>query len=117
KAGAHTIGVTFVQKTAARNVSVFKPLQAPVDTVDSDGAPRIESVTVAGPFDATGPGDTASRRQIFSCRPVHQDDERRCASTITATLAKHAFRGPVGQEDVARLMKYYDQGRTKSGGF
>jgi len=117
KAGEHTIGITFVQKTAARNESVFKPLQAPVDTVDSDGVPRIDIVTVAGPFDVTGPGDTASRQRIFTCRPTNQSDERRCATTIAGTLARRAFRGPVSPEDVARLMTYYDQGRAKSGGF
>ena len=104
KAGAHVVGVTFVRKTGALNVSVYKPLQAPVDTVDSDGAPKLDSVTIRGPFDVTGPGDTASRRQIFSCRPSSQNDERACASTIATTLARRAFRRPVSTEDVARLM-------------
>ena len=38
KAGAHVVGVTFVRKTGALNVSVYKPLQAPVEggfTVDA----------------------------------------------------------------------------------
>jgi mono/diheme cytochrome c family protein len=117
KAGAHVVGVTFVRKTGALNVSVYKPLQAPVDTVDSDGAPKLDSVTIRGPFDVTGPGDTASRRQIFSCRPSTQNDERACASTIATTLSRRAFRRPVSTEDVARLMKYYDLGRVKAGGF
>jgi len=117
KAGAHVVGVTFVRKTGALNVSVYKPLQAPVDTVDSDGAPKLDSVTIRGPFDVTGPGDTASRRQIFSCRPSTQNDERACASVIATTLARRAFRRPVSTEDVARLMKYYDLGRVKAGGF
>ena len=117
KAGAHTIGVTFVQKTAARNESIFRPLQAPVDTVDADGVPRIERVTVAGPFEPTGPGETESRHRLFVCRPSSSADERACASTITAALARRAFRRPVGDSEVAALMKYYDQGRTKKGGF
>ena len=117
KAGAHEIGVTFARKSAARNVSVFKPLQAPVDTVDSDGAPRIDSVTLSGPFDATGPGDTASRRRIFSCRPTSANDERACATKIATTVARRAFRGNASPEDIARLMSAYDQGRGKSGGF
>ena len=117
KAGVHAIGVTFVQKTAARNVSVFKPLTAPVDTVDSDGAPKIESVTITGPFDTTGPGDTASRRAIFTCQPTKTTDARACATTITTALARRAFRAPVAKEDVARLMTYYDQGSQKAGGF
>ena len=41
----------------------------------------------------------------------------RCASTIATTLARRAFRRPVSTEDVARLMKYYDLGRVKAGGF
>ena len=117
KAGPHTVGVTFVEKTGARNVTIYRPLRGPVDSVDSDGVPKIDSVLIAGPFDASGPGDTPSRRRIFTCRPAAARDERTCATTIVSTLARRAFRRPVSQADIRQLMTFYDAGRTSRGTF
>jgi mono/diheme cytochrome c family protein len=117
KAGARTIGVTFLAKTGARNPLLLKPLRAPVDTVDVDGIPRIDSVSIKGPFDPTGPGDTASRRRIFVCRPATAAAERPCARRIVATIARRAIRGPVSPETLAHLLKYFDEGRARRGNF
>jgi hypothetical protein len=117
KAGPRTIGVTFVAKTAARNVTIYRPLRGPVDSVDSDGVPKIDSVLIAGPFNITGPGDTPSRRRIFTCRPASRADERSCATTIVSALARRAFRRPVGQADVRQLLTFYDKGRATRGTF
>jgi hypothetical protein len=116
KAGTHAVGITFVEKTAARGVTVLKPLRSPVDTVDSDGIPRIDSVNIAGPFNATSPGDTASRRRIFTCTPSGAD-ERRCATSIVSAIARRAYRRPVTDSEVARLMSFFDMGRQKRGSF
>jgi len=117
KAGTHTIAVTFLAKTGARNPLLLKPLRAPVDTVDVDGIPRVDSVSIKGPFDATGPGDTASRRRIFACRPLSTAEERACARRIVSTLARRAFRGPVSADTIAHLLKYFDEGRARRGTF
>jgi mono/diheme cytochrome c family protein len=117
KAGAHEIGVTFVAKSGARNPTIFKPLRAPVDTVDTDGIPRIDSVNIMGPFNANGPGDTASRRRIFQCRPQSAADERRCATEIVSTLARRAFRRPVTDAEVSHVLGFFDMGRSKHGSF
>ena len=69
-AGPHAIGVTFVQKTNALPPTLLQPYLSTLDPVDSDGVPRFEAVTISGPFKATGPGDTPSRRRIFACRPA-----------------------------------------------
>ena len=36
---------------------------------DQRTQPNVYSISVTGPFEATGPGDTPSRRRIFTCRP------------------------------------------------
>ena len=41
-----------------------------IDPFDSDGVPQRDAVTITGPFNRTGPGDTPSRRRIFVCRPA-----------------------------------------------
>ena len=60
-----------------------------------NGIPLIDHVQITGPFDATGPGDTPSRRRIFVCRPASAEDELPCAKKILSTLARRAYRRPV----------------------
>src|SRR6266508_5667799 len=55
----------------------------------------IEVVTVSGPFNATGRGETPSRAKIFVCRHAQEKEESTCAKQILATLARRAFRRPV----------------------
>ena len=117
KAGTHAIGVTFVEKSAARGVTVLKPLRSPVDTVDSDGIPRIDSVHVAGPFNPTSAGETASRARIFTCRPASTADERRCAASIVSAIARRAYRRPVTATDVEQHMAFFDMGRSRRNSF
>ncbi len=117
KAGPRRIGVTFVEKTGARNQAYFRPLIATTDVVDSDGVPRIDSVTITGPSSATAGAETPSRLRVFSCRPSAERGERVCASAITRRLARHAFRRPVSNAEVDGLMKYFDEGRSRRGTF
>jgi mono/diheme cytochrome c family protein len=67
----------------------------------------VQQISVIGPYDIKGPGDTPSRRKIFVCRPAAAADEDACAQKIIATLARHAYRRPVTQADTAPLMKIY----------
>ncbi|HEY1877301.1 MAG TPA: DUF1592 domain-containing protein, partial [Rhizomicrobium sp.] len=71
----------------------------------------VMQISVAGPYDAAGAGDTASRRKIFLCHPSKGLGEEACAKKIVSTLARHAYRRPVTAVDVAPLMKMYAQGR------
>lgn len=79
------------------------------------------SITVTGPFDATGAGDTPSRRRVFVCRPVGsggsaaRDEDRDCAREILGTLASRAFRRPVDRDDpsLAILMQFFEAGRSE----
>jgi mono/diheme cytochrome c family protein len=69
-------------------------------------------VTVDGPFNPTGnPVDTASRNRIFVCRAPDPSEETACASRILSNLATKAYRRPVTNQDLAPLMKFYNEGR------
>ncbi len=57
--------------------------------------PGITQVTIAGPFNATGPGDTPSRRRLLVCTPASAAEELPCARTILSALATRAFRRPI----------------------
>lgn len=71
----------------------------------------VMQISVQGPYDIKGPGDTPSRRKIFICHPSKTLAEEACARTILSTLARHAYRRPVTEADVAPLMKIYAVGR------
>jgi hypothetical protein len=95
-----------------------------------NGLPVVEQVTVTGPFDATGPGDTPSRRKVFTCRPgdapsgrgspgnaANAGSEAGCARTILSNLARRAYRRPVTAADIDPLMEIYQAGRADGGSF
>src|SRR5215469_2044809 len=47
----------------------------------------VMQISVAGPYEVTGSGDTASRRKIFLCHPGKGLGEEGCAKKIVAMLA------------------------------
>ena len=71
----------------------------------------VMQISVVGPYDVKGAGDTPSRRKIFICRPSASLSEQACATKILSTLARHAYRRPVTAADVSPLMKIYAEGR------
>jgi hypothetical protein len=116
-AGPHTIGVAFVEKPSTQNSWRLQPfVRSSHDTFDPTGYPHLDVFSVTGPYNATGPGDTPSRRRIFSCRPATAADEEPCARAIVTRLARLAYRGQVSPDDITRLMAFYAEGR-KGGDF
>ena len=75
--------------------------------------PGIHQVFVSGPFDGTVPGDTPSRRRIFTCYPEGAAEEEPCAREIIGRLARRAYRRPVGPDDVEPLLGLYREGRRE----
>ncbi len=79
----------------------------------------VGTVSISGPFEVHGPGDTPSRKKIFSCYPSSQAEELSCAEEILSTLARQAYRRPVDEGDVERLLALYrdpaNQGDFESG--
>jgi mono/diheme cytochrome c family protein len=111
KAGPKLIGVAFVQRTDARDEATLRPRMRSRGT-----QPAINSVTISGPYNATGGGDSPSRRRIFVCRPASAADELPCARRILSTLARRAYRRPSNETDVRELLPFYERGR-KEGSF
>jgi cytochrome c551/c552 len=113
KAGPRNVGVAFLQKSPAQGGNRLEPfLRTTLIATDHLGLPHVESVSITGPFNARGSGDTPSRRRIFICRPVRGGDEHQCARTIISTLAHRAFRRPPTATEIGRLMTFFDRGRA-----
>jgi hypothetical protein len=113
KAGPHEIGVAFLERSATENTLRLQSyIRSSNDTLDPAGHPHLLTFTVTGPFNPTGPGDTPSRRRIFTCRPASSRDELPCARKILTTLSYRAYRGMSTPADLQRLMEFYESGRT-----
>ncbi len=80
-----------------------------------DGYAAVEGLTIHGPYDPTGPGDTPSRRIIFVCRPNGAADEGPCAKRILSSLAERAYRRPVTGAELKTLLDFYETGRRGRG--
>jgi hypothetical protein len=118
KAGPHEVGVTFYRKPGDLVERVREPFPNPRVFGDDGGSmPAVTSVSVIGPHDAKGPGDTPSRRRIFACHPINASQEAACARTIVSRLARRAYRGAVSDADVQVLLDFYRNGRAEGGTF
>jgi Protein of unknown function (DUF1592)/Protein of unknown function (DUF1588)/Protein of unknown function (DUF1587)/Protein of unknown function (DUF1585)/Protein of unknown function (DUF1595)/Cytochrome C oxidase, cbb3-type, subunit III len=105
-AGPHVIGVAFLRDISEGSRRLQPFVRSSADTYDITGRPHVSSITIAGPYNATGPGDTPSRRRIFVCT---------CPTQIVSTLARRAFRRPVAAKDLEPLMRFYEAGRKEAG--
>jgi mono/diheme cytochrome c family protein len=134
-AGPQTIGVAIIRKANARGV----------DDLFSEHAASagVTNLVINGPLNPTGPGDTPSRRRIFTCTPpspasapsgalarlrrdppqsdpggsTTSSEEERCARTILSKLATRALRRPVAASDatIGVLMRFFESGRKLRG--
>ena len=77
--------------------------------------PHLSELMITGPERTAGLSQTASREKIFTCRPTSPSDERTCAETIVARLAREAYRRPVTAEDLEGPMSFYDRGAAAEG--
>ncbi len=78
-----------------------------------DSNPRLGSIDITGPYNVTGPGDTPSRRQIFSCYPERESAavQTSCARDILARLGRLAYRRTLTPDDVDSLIEFFEIGR------
>ncbi len=120
-AGPHEVGVAFLRKTSAEPEGIRKLYLRPFTGEGSGGdsrfQPYVESLTIAGPYESSGARPvegTPSRERIFTCRPASGAtvEETACAREILSTIARRAYRRPVTDDDVERLLVFYERGRA-----
>jgi len=126
KAGPRVIVVTFIKHPSTPTENIVMPRLRGAGQL-----PGVASVTLKGPQNATGPGDTLSRRRIFVCRPPSLASELRrgspeggsasasaeadCARKILSTLARRAYRRPVTDADIQVPLAFYRDARATEG--
>lgn len=116
KAGSRVVTVSFT-KDFGEPEGIPQPTGGRAVAINEwyDGNPSVDSVSIGGPYNMVGPGDTPSRRRIFSCVPKGASDEQACAVQILSALARRAYRRALVHEDVQELLGFYDAGRQHGG--
>ena len=112
KAGPHKIGIAFVARSMPESDDKLEPLGS---LGQIPRVPGVLGVEVVGPAEPMGISDTPSRAKIFICYPKTESEEYPCAQQIVANLARHAYRRPVGDVDLAAPLRFYKVGREKHG--
>ena len=101
KAGPRLLSASFLRRARGPAVDLVMKFETTLINIATEGPgvsvlPHLNTLAVNGPFNVTGPGDTPSRRKIFTCRPAAAGEEERCARKIVSSLATLAYRRPVG---------------------
>jgi cytochrome c551/c552 len=107
-AGPHAVGVALVDSQRGAGVDdIYSDFR-----LDAAFTPpgAINAVTISGPFNPTGVGDTPSRRRVFVCASADPS----CARRILTVLARRAYRGPVAPSEIDTLMTFYEEGRRQA---
>ena len=108
-AGPHTIAAAPVVRTHTGGSDSIFAVEA--------RTPGISQVSITGPHNATGPGDTPSRRRLFVCQPASAAEAEPCARRILRTLATRAYRRPVADPsaELNTLVAVYREGAGAAG--
>lgn len=116
QAGRRKVAVTWQQKNAAETHEPLELHTRDLDLQNMNGLPTLDYTDIIGPFNVSGAGETASRRQIFSCYPQDKAAEPECAEQILSTLGRRAYRRPLDNADMNLIFSYYEDG-ARQGGF
>lgn len=116
KAGPRRVGVTFRKNPSALLETKRQPYQARYNMHRHPRlGPAIYQVSINGPYQTTGPGDTPSRSRILTSRPANAGEEDRCAREVIASLTRRAYRRPVSEEDLAGPLEFYRRAKPSEG--
>ena len=128
KAGPREVVVTFPKAPSALIETERQPFLARFNLHRHPRtAPALYQVSITGPYDAKGPGDTPSRRAILgdwasssgsaslSEPALTVSESERRARLILEPLLRRAYRGPVSEQDLAKPLHFFREGRDEEG--
>jgi hypothetical protein len=112
EAGQHEVSVAFIRRNSAQTEEPLELHTRDQDLQNMNGVPLVDYVTIIGPIDAAGPGDTLSRRMIFTCEPAQAAEELPCAEEILSRLGRRAYRRSLSEHELGELVDLYELGRS-----
>ena len=123
-AGPHRLGVTFLRNSDSLLETKRQPYEARFNMHRHPRtAPAVFQVSIVGPYQATGAGDSPSRRRLFddTFGPTtakgsaqNQEDVDGTAAVILKRLLRRAYRRPVTDEDLAEPLEFFRQNWSES---
>ena len=123
-AGPHDLGVTFIKNPTELIETERQPFIARFNMHRHPRtAPALYQVSITGPFDATGPGDTPSRRLIFgetktaAAKPSSATEQLARAREILTPILRRAYRRPVNDDDLRKPLQFFTEGSAEGAGF
>ncbi|HUP40041.1 MAG TPA: DUF1592 domain-containing protein [Vicinamibacterales bacterium] len=115
-AGPHVLGVTFPRKPSLLLETARQPYEAHFNYYRHPRLqPAVYEVSIVGPYNPAGSGDTPSRRRVFSCTPSSDKDADVCAKKILSTLMRRAYRRPVNDADLKKPFELYRTAKAADG--
>jgi mono/diheme cytochrome c family protein len=118
KAGTHVITASTILRSHAEKDDLIKPfLRTTIDGLDIMGDPSVDRLTVEGPLNPTGVGQTPSRAKIFACTAQNEKEELPCARKIVSALLRRAYRRPLKDSDLETPLSFYQRRRNGNGSF
>src|SRR5439155_13655365 len=117
RAGSRLVGATFIATNYRPSLDIIR--QYDRKSLENNTIPQMQNypaigyLRIQGPFNAERAADSASRRKVFTCRPIAASpaSDRDCAKQILTTLARRAYRRPPHAEEVSTLLSFYENGR------
>jgi hypothetical protein len=115
-AGMHDIVVTFPNDQASLLEQKRQPFDASYNRHRHPRRrPAISEVSIAGPFNPVGSGETDSRKKIFGSTSVHPGTESESAQEILTRLLRIAYRREPSDADLEVPMRFFHDAMAKDG--
>ena len=118
-AGPHTLGVTFPKKPSLILETARQPYEAHFNYYRHPRLqPAVYEISIVGPYNPAGAGDTPSRRRIFTCSPggtASASKEDECAKKILSALMRRAYRRPATDADLKKPFELYQAAKAAEG--
>jgi hypothetical protein len=118
-AGPHRVSAAFIPPAFQGVVQdLVSPLKWSLNSTSTATAygftllPHLRDLVITGPDQVSGVSETPVRRRILTCRPSAAGDKA-CAMSIVRRFAVQAYRRPLAEAELARLMTFYES----AGGF
>jgi mono/diheme cytochrome c family protein len=112
KAGPHVVAVSFVRRLWEAE-GILQPPQTGFGRTTNElyfGYPALKTVSIGGPFNVVGPGESPTRRALFVCTPKSDADAEACARKILSGIATRAYRRPITEAETQILLDFYRAG-------
>ncbi|MDC0308106.1 DUF1592 domain-containing protein, partial [Planctomycetaceae bacterium] len=116
KAGAHQVAATFLKSPSSLLESQRQPLNVHYNMYRHPRlGPAVYQLSINGPFETSGPGETPNRRRIFACQPNSPSQNESCARQNLSLLMRVALRRPVTQDDLKRPLDLFRETSREEG--